>query len=133
MSDYNFNAIYTKIAGAVTAQYPSAYISSRYEPVQEQFPTIYIEPAGKSRTPNATEITYDDRQYRAIHEVQVFTNALNGAKAQADAIMAVIEEAYSDIFFRETMCNPVETGDKSIYRLVARFTKQICSGDTLPS
>ena len=132
MAKYKFNAIYTRIVTAASAVESGLYCSAKYEPVPEQFPALYVEEVSSVRTPGAITLDYTDEQHRVVHEVQVWSNLLDGAKAQADAIMDAVETAYNAMYFRQTMKDPMPTTDRSIYRLVARFTKQIAGGDTLP-
>ena len=132
MANYTFNAIYTAIEEAVTTVESSAYCSTRYEPIPDSFPAVYVEEVSRVRTPSAITLDYTDDQNRVIHEVQVWSNLQNGARTQAYALMDAITAAYNGLFFRLTMMSPMPTTDRSIYRLVARFTKQVTGGDTLP-
>ena len=132
MAKYTFNAIYTTIVTAARAVEQDIYCAARYEPKPETFPALYVEEVSKVRTPGNITLDYTDDQHRVIHEVQVWSNSLNGAKAQADAIMEAVETAYNGLYFRLSMQNTAIADDRSIYRIVARFTKQIGGGDTLP-
>ena len=132
MAKYTFNAIYTTIVAAARAVEQNLYCAARYEPKPESFPALYVEEVSKVRTPGNITLDYTDEQHRVIHEVQVWSNLLDGAKAQADAIMDAVETAYNAMYFRLTMKNPIPTTDRSTYRIVARFTNPIGGGDTLP-
>lgn len=132
MAKYTFNAIYTQVTDAALAVEPSLYCSAKYEPVPDHFPALYVEEVSRVRTPGAITLDYTDEQDRVIHEVQVWSTLQNGAKTQADALMSAVEAAYNGLYFRETMRSPMPVADKSIYRIVARFTKQLAGGDVLP-
>ena len=132
MANYTFNAIYTAVEEAAQSVESSAYCSSRYEPVPDAFPAVYVEEVSRVRTPNHITLDYTDEQNRVIHEVQVWSNKQNGARTEAYAIMNAIVAAYNTHYFRLTMMSPMPITDRSIYRLVARFTKQVTGGDTLP-
>ena len=132
MANYTFNAVYTAVTDAAIAVEAGIYCSSKYEPVPDSFPAVYVEEVSRVRTPNNITLAYTDDQNRVIHEVQVWSNKATGARTQAYAVMDAIVAAYNTLYFRLTMMSPMPTTDRSIYRLVARFAKQVTGGDTLP-
>ena len=129
--NYTRASIYSYVRGKIMSAFPSAYVSARYEPMPPKMPAVFIEQVNKTRTQRHIDFSYSDGQYVSTFEAQVFSNSKNGALAEAEAIMKTVEGAFNDIFFYETYCAPIYNADNTVYRLTARFTKQIAEGDEI--
>ena len=127
------NEIYTYLRNGIVAAYENAYVSSRYENIPASFPAVYIKEIGRNRPINGITLAFDDQQYESTYEIQAFSNKEIGASAEADKVMAKMEELMNDLYFIETMRQPMTNTDPSIYRIVARFHRRLTSGDSIPT
>lgn len=128
---YTRASIYSYVRGKILSAFSTAYVSAKYEPIPQSMPAVFIEQVNKVRTQSNIDLGYSDGQYVSMFEAQVFSNSKNGALAEAEAIMKIIEGAFNDLFFYENYCAPVYNVDNTVYRLTARFTKQIAEGDEI--
>ena len=133
MSAYTRNAIYTAIATAVTTAHSGAYCTSTYNATPPQLPCVFIREIGHFTPTDAVNLGYTEDVCRSTFEVQIFSNVAGGAQSQAYGILDVVKTAMRSMCFIETMENPVDNVDESIYRLVARFSRVICGGDAMPT
>ena len=127
-----FNDIYTVIRNAVKAEYPSAYCTSKYEPVPSEFPAVYVSQVGRS-TPQGT-ITFSTSATYSEYtiQIQIFSNKTDTPKSECDAIYTVIKRALEgERLFVEKNAFPLENADTSIYRFQAQFTRLFGDGDAL--
>lgn len=132
MKGYTKNGIFTYVVGKLQEKFEDINCTSVEDLAPSTFPTVYCREINKSQTRENITLAFDDSQYRSTFEVQVFTNKTTGAITEADKIMAVVEDAFRQLYFVETYCQPIPNTDQSIYRLVARFQKHVCGGDTMP-
>ena len=128
------NAIFTKVKTAITAQYSGAYCTSERLYTPSTFPCVSIVEIDTYPELVSTALDFTDEQRRSDFEIQVYSNKSPGAATQAASIMAVAIAEMRRLGYRCTMSGPIDNGaDASIKRHVARFTRYIGSGDTLPT
>lgn len=131
--NYTRSAVYTKIAEAIGAKYPKAYVTGRYVSAPAAFPAVFVREIERSRTQRNITLDFGDSQYKSTFEVQVFSNKKSNAMAEAYDIMEIIEGTFNSLYYIEDMCEALDNEkDNTIFRLAARFHRQICGGDTLP-
>lgn len=75
----------------------------------------------------------DDGQWISTFEVEIFSNLRDGARTQAYKVLYAIEDAFKELAYFEEFCEPVLDADPSIYRIVARFSRQLGEGDQIPT
>lgn len=112
--------IYDNIANAINGFDSSVYVTQKYEPIPKSIPCAFVEQISKIRTLRYSSLCNTDEQYRLTFEVQVFHHTLNDAYK----LMDTIERQFKSLGFFEDLCTPVDNGDTSIYRIVARFYAQ---------
>ena len=127
--EYSRNGVYTRVHDAVKAAFSDAYITSVYENVPGEFPTVFIREIGA--VPNSRAVTFetDDDQYQSTFEVQVFC----GKQMTAYSIMSIVQATMREMHYIQDMFQPIDNIDKTIIRLVARFHRVIGGGETMPS
>lgn len=123
--------IYTRVTNAVKTAYPSCYRSGKIEMTAESYPAIYVVKVASNRTYEGTDLCYTDSQHRVTYQVDVYTNGQN-SMSTAEGIMEVAENAFSQMYFRMTMCSPVDNIDPTVYRMTARFERIICGNELTP-
>ena len=128
------NQIFTKVKTAILAAYSTAYCTSTRVYAPSRFPCVWIVEIDTYPEKSSMTVNYSDDQRRSTFEIQVFSNLSDEAWSQTDGIMGVAVATMKSLGYRCTMNQPVDNGvDSNIKRRVARFTRFIGSGDTLPT
>ena len=128
---YSRNAIYTRIANAIKAEFPKAYCTSRMVASPAKFPAILIHEIDNSRPIQNTQLDFQDVQYESVYEIQVVSNKQNTAASEAYDIMAVAEAALSGLYYRRFSQANVDRADT--FTLIGRYRRVIGGGDTMPT
>ena len=129
--NYSRNAIYTRIANAIKAEYPNAYCTSRMVASPAKFPACLIHEIDNSRPVQNTQLDFQDVQYESVFEIQVVSNKANTAASEAYDIMALAEAAFSGLYYRRFQQTNIDAGDT--FTLIARYRRVIGGGDTMPN
>ena len=67
-----------------------------------------------------------------MYQVDVYSSLNTGKKAQAKAIIALLDKVLSDHRFVRTFRNPVQNfNDATIYRMTARYRRKITDQENL--
>ena len=133
MSEYTNNAIYTRIRSAVLAEVATANCTQTYSDSPSKFPTVFVREVGRFTPPVAVSISNAQDIFETTWEVQIFSNLKTGAKEQAYKLLGAVKRAMRELYFVETMENPIENGATTYYVLVARFRRIIGSGENMPN
>ena len=128
---YSRNAVYTRVANAIKAQYPNAFCTSRYVAKPSSFPTCYIREIDNLRPRQYTQLDFQDIQWESVFEIQVISAQANTAASEAYAIFAVAESAFSEISYRKLSTASQDAGEK--FTIIGRFRRAIGGGDEMPS
>lgn len=129
--------IFKIVYDAVQAYDSSIYVTSEYAIAPPSFPCVYVEQID-SYDPPEFRISSHEELYAAVaFDVEVYSNKLNGKKAEAKSIFAVIDNALRTAGLRRTTSNYVDLTDnrnssvsnrnQSIIRLLGRYE---CLADT---
>lgn len=128
---YSRNAIYTRIANAIKAEYPNAYCTSRMVASPAKFPACLIHEIDNSRPIQNTQLDFQDVQYESVFEIQVVSNKANTAASEAYDIMSLAEAAFSGLYYRRFSETNIDRGDT--FTIIARYRRVIGGGDTMPN
>ena len=128
---YSRNAIYTRIANAIKADYPNAYCTSRYVAKPSTFPACYIHEIDRNRPIQNTQLDFQDVQYESVYEIQVVSNKHNTAASEAYDIMELARAAFSSLYYREFSEANIDRGDT--FTIIGRFRRVIGGGDEMPT
>ena len=128
---YSRNAIYTRIANAIKAEYPNAYCTSRYVAKPSTFPACYIHEIDRNRPIQNTQLDFQDVQYESVYEIQVVSNKHNTAASEAYDIMELARAAFSSLYYREFSEANIDRGDT--FTIIGRFRRVIGGGDEMPN
>lgn len=126
------NAIYTYVADAVNTEERPVYCSSRYEPVPEYFPALYLAETSRRDVQRYVTLKFDEDVHEVTWEAQVFSNSANDAVNETHTIMDDVYAAFREMNFMQTFCAEIPDTDPSIYRMVARFERIIGGANTIP-
>ena len=129
--NYSRNAIYTRVANAIKADYPDAYTTSRMVASPAKFPAILIHEIDRNRPIQNTQLDFQDVQYESVFEIQVVSNKANTAATEAYSIMDLAKAAMSELYYREFSETNIDRSDT--FTIVGRFRRVIGGGDTMPT
>ena len=129
--NYTRNAVYTRVRSAIIAQFPNAYITSRYVAKPSTFPAILIHEIDRNRPLRNTQLDFQDVQWESVFEVQVVSSKANTAATEAYAIMDIARQSLSDLYYREFSEANVDSGDT--FTIIGRFRRVIGGGDVMPN
>ena len=129
--NYTRNAVYTRVRSAIIAQFPNAYITSRYVAKPSTFPAILIHEIDRNRPLRNTQLDFQDVQWESVFEVQVVSSKANTAATEAYAIMDIARQSLSDLYYREFSEANADSGDT--FTIIGRFRRVIGGGDVMPN
>ena len=129
--NYSRNAIYTRVANAIKADYQDAYTTSRMVASPAKFPAILIHEIDRNRPIQNTQLDFEDVQYESVFEIQVVSNKANTAATEAYSIMDLAKAAMSGLYYREFSETNIDRSDT--FTIVGRFRRVIGGGDTMPT
>ena len=125
--------IYDYVASAVDTVQRPVYCEARLEVAPESFPACYIvETDSASQEWNYT-LDFADQQVRRDFEVQVFSNLMDGALAEAESIMDDVRAAFRRLYFIENYVGRTDNVDPTVVRIVGRFHRVIGASDKMPT
>lgn len=110
--------IYNKIVNDILAVSPTCYCAQVRELTNRKLPCAFIQQISKARVWKYATLANTDEQARLGFEVEVYAHTIK----EAYEIMETAEDGFKSLGFLQTACEPIESGDPSIYRLVARFS-----------
>lgn len=109
--------IYNRIAEAILAYDRECYVAQTREITNRKVPCAFITQISKARVRRYSTLANTDEQNRLGFEAEVYAKKIGAAYA----LMEVIEDEFKSIGFLQNACEPLESGDPTIFRLVARF------------
>jgi hypothetical protein len=131
--NYSMESVFDYIANAVDAEVQGVRITSHREPVAKSLPALYVREMNRTRPQRYATLANDDEQWESTFEAEIYVNDLDGARTNAYNILYVVEDAFKRLGYFETFCEPLDNIDPSLFRINARFTRQIGKGDILPT
>lgn len=128
---YSRNAIYTRIANAIKAEFPKAYCTSRMVASPAKFPAILIHEIDNIRPIQNIQLDFQDVQCESVYEIQVVSNKANTAASEAYDIMAIADAVLSGLYYRRFAQTNIDRADT--FTLIGRYRRVIGGGDTMPN
>lgn len=116
------NEVFQTCADAFRAAYPNGYIAGEYVSQPPKFPAVSVVQMD-SIVLNSGRDSGDIENFADVmYQVDVYSNLNKGKKAQAKAIIALIDEQLAHLGFTRTFLNPIQNfNDATIYRMTARY------------
>lgn len=115
------NDVFEVVADAVRAEYPDAYITGEYNDSPATFPAVTIFEGDNSivdrmRTENI------ENAASVMYEINVYSNRVNGRKAEAKEISNLIDDVLTSRgFTRMTRTQVPNLANAKIFRIVSRY------------
>ena len=116
------SAIFTEIATALRDTFTGIFVSGEYVQQPSQFPAVSIVEMDNSTYQPGIDSSGIENFANLMYQVDVYSNRTRGKKAECKAIVALIDEYFSQMGFVRTYMNPVQNmNDASIYRMTGRY------------
>lgn len=115
--------LFTLIATAIRAEYPDSFVvAGEYVAQPPKFPAVSISELDNSVDERAIDTGAIENAVNVMYQVDVYSNLKVGKKAQAKALIALIDKQFAQRRFVRTFCNPMPNfNDATIYRITARY------------
>ena len=124
--------IFQKCADAFRAAYPNGYIAPEYVSQPPKFPAVSVVEMDNNVDERAMDNGAIENAVNVMYQVDVYSNLNKGKKAQAKAIVALIDEVLAKYRFVRTFCNPIQNmNDATIYRMTARYRRRITDTENI--
>lgn len=126
------SVVFQKCADAFRAAYPNGYIAPEYVPQPPKFPAVSVVEMDNNVDERAMDNGTIENAVNVMYQVDVYSNLNTGKKAQAKAIIALLDNVLAQYRFVRTYCNPVQNfNDATIYRMTARYRRRITDQENL--
>lgn len=119
--------VFTAVQTAVTAQYSNCLCQSTLTLMPPSFPAVCIEEVDNYVDVRGSDSGNTERFAQVVYEVNIFSDAPTGRKAQAKAILNIIDSKMNDLGFVRRTRRPVSLDSATTYRLVARYAAVVGS------
>jgi hypothetical protein len=120
------NEIFSNVAKAVKAAYPSVSMSGEYVRTPPKFPFVsLIEMSNTAYDRTQTSGSLENHA-SLMYEVNIYSNKKSGKKSECKEIATLIDNEMATLGFSRTMLQPIPNmDDATIYRITGRYTAVI--------
>lgn len=116
------NVIYTRIATALRAAYPTIFVTGEIVAAPPSFPAAGIVEMDNSTLAKSQTIEAKENHATLMYQVDVYSNKTSGKKTECKSIITVIDDGFAKMGFTRTFLNPTPNlEDASIYRMTGRY------------
>lgn len=124
--------VFDRVARAVYAEHPTAYLSSSPVISPPCFPTVTVIETSNLPVPTTEDSSGVEKYSSLAYTVNVYSNSEGRAKQECRSIIGIVSDEMTRMNMRRDMCRPVDnTADPSIYRMVARYSVRADGNKTL--
>lgn len=115
--------VFDTVATVVRAQYSGAFVTSSYLPAPAKFPCLILAEQDNSTYQRTIDNMTSENHAQVMFSAEVYSDKQPGKKAEAKAIMALVDTEMQKMGFLRLNKTPTEipNGNSSLYRLVARY------------
>lgn len=128
------NVVFDKVAKAVRTQFATAYpkikVYGEYVAVPAEFPCVNIVEDNNETYQRSITLDNLENHAQVVYSVAVYTND-NKKKQSAKTIIKYIDEQFRNMGFVRTMVSQIPNQDRTIYRIVARYSGVVDKGHTV--
>ena len=118
--------IFNKVAEAVRAAYPSAFVSGEYVRTPSRFPFVSLIEMSNTIYDRTQSSEGLENHASVMYEVNVYSNKKSGKKSECKAIATLIDNELAALGLSRTMLQPIPNmDDATIYRMTGRYTAVI--------
>ena len=126
------NEVFDRVAKAVRAEFPSAFVSGEYIRTPSKFPHISLMEMSNTAYDRTQSSGSLENHASLMYEVNVYSNKQSGKKSECKAIATLIDNELAALGFSRTMLQPIPNmDDATIYRMTGRYTAVISNDKTL--
>ncbi len=124
------NMVFDTISKAVKAEYPNAAVYGEYVDIPAAFPCVTL--VEEDNTVYRKTQDEEEREHHAtlMYTINIYCNKANGKRAEAKAIAKIVDDAMQSLKFTRTVKNQIPNADRSIYRMILRYTAVVAEGYT---
>lgn len=115
------NQVFDKVCNAVHTVNANALVTGETLMKPETFPAVSVELADSYVRTDGIDSGAIENFANVMFEVNVYTNAENGKKAQAKAIFDVVDNTFALMGFARQSMNYINMNTSTICRIVARY------------
>ena len=112
-----FDTIYT----AVITSYPTADVTTGYDPVTAVFPCVVVEEVNNAPYRNSITDDCAENHTRITYEVSVYTDNAETAKTTGKEILGIVDTALQGLKFRRIHKNKPLNIARTIFRQYGRW------------
>lgn len=124
--------LFTKIATAIRAEFPDAYVVGEYVNAPSRFPAVYIVEMDNTVNRAGRDTSSIENFADVMYQVDIFSNKNKGKKAECKAIAAFVDEQFASIGFTRSFLNPVPNmDDGTIYRMTGRWVATVSKNNEI--
>lgn len=114
--------LFTTIATALRGEFSGIFVSGEYVRQPPQFPAVSIVEMDNAVYQRGIDSGGIENYVEVMYQVDVYSNRVQGKKAECKAIMAKIDDEFSKVGFVRTFLNPVQNmNDATVYRMTGRY------------
>lgn len=124
MIDYETD-IFDAVADALTTAYPNITVDSVETFSPSSFPFVSIVEIDNSTYLRSRDSSNNENHANIAYEVNVFSNAVTGKKAECKSILNTLDAVMIRLGFTRINSSPVTLDDASKYRLASRYVATI--------
>ena len=110
------------------AAYPEASVYGEYIEIPASFPCICLVESDNYTYRETQDMDLLEHHANVTYELNVYSNKSNGKKSEAKAIMNLVDNEMQKMKFTRTMRNQIPNADRSIFRIVARYSAVVSKG-----
>lgn len=118
--------IYTKVANAVLASYPTCRITNAVIYAPSVFPCVAIVLSDDGTRYDMRDSSNIDNYRDVTLTCDVYTNKVDGKKTEAESIMQIVIDNLFSLNFNMVSCKPISNiNNAQNYRITATFTATV--------
>ena len=126
------NLVIDTISKALEASaYSNTLLVSDYTDTPSSFPCVSVIESDNYTYQRTQDNDLKEHHTNVMYEVNVYSNKTSGSKTEAKKILEIVDSAFQNIKFTRTIKQPIPNKDKTIYRIVARYTAVIGEAQTI--
>lgn len=114
--------IFDRVAGAILAEYPNAFVAPRVFAAPLSFPAVSIIETNDILVLSEEDGSKEEQMSQLSFMANVYADSGASAKEECERIMVLIDAAFRSFNIMRTMLASIpNAADPSIFRMVARF------------
>ena len=118
------------IVNLIATSLSDVTVLSDYVDTPPSFPCVTVVEDSNVSAQTFDNASPSENHADLLYSVNVYSNLVSGAKAQAKDIMDRVDAILENLKFERTMCQPMPNVDRTIYRITARYRVRVGKGVT---